>query len=115
IRKQLAVLRDSSGASAAQTAAASDAAKDLADAVANVRETQTVHEAQISTLEQTKVESASKYPLKVSGMILMTGMVVTRGTDSAQTPAVAFGGGGSTGFSVKQTVLGLDGEGPRIF
>jgi hypothetical protein len=115
IRKQLAALRDSSGAGTAPPAAASDSAKSLADAVANVRETQAVQEAQIATLEQTKVESASKYPLKVSGMILMTAMVNTHGTDSVQTPVVAYSGGGSTGATARQTILGLDGSGPRIF
>jgi hypothetical protein len=115
IKKQIAVLRGASGASSAEAPATPDPAKDLADAVASVRETQAVQETQIATLEQTKVESASKYPVKVSGMILMTGFVSTHGTDSAQTPALAYGGTGFTSASIRQTILGLDGEGPRIF
>ena len=115
IRRQLTALRGLSGASAAPAAASPDAAKDLADAVAGVRETQAIHGAQIATLEQTKVETASKYPLKVTGLILMTGFVNTRGVDSAQTPTIAVGGGGSTSATIKQTILGLDGSGPRLF
>ena len=115
IKKQIALLRDASGANAAEAPATPDPAKDLADAVASVRETQAIQGAQIATLEQTKVESASKYPVKVTGMILMTGIVSTHGTDSAQTPAVAYGGSGFTSASIRQTILGLDGEGPRIF
>jgi hypothetical protein len=115
IKKQLAALRGSSADNTPQVSETPNAAKELSEAVTNVRETQAVHEEQIATLGQMKVESASKYPLKVSGMILMTGVVNTRGTDSSQTPAVAYGGSGSTSISVKQTVLGLDGEGPRLF
>jgi hypothetical protein len=115
IRKQLAALRDSSGAEAAPVAPAPDAAQELADAVASMRETQAIHGTQIATLEQTKVESMSKYPLKVSGLILMTGFVNTSGVNSAQTPATAVGGGGSTSATMKQTILGLDGSGPRLF
>src|ERR1700753_72189 len=69
IKKQLADLRGLSSANIPQASETPNAAKELSEAVANVRETQAVDESQIATLGQMKVESASTYPLKVSRMI----------------------------------------------
>ena len=58
----------------------SDAAK-LAAQVDELREHQAVMESQIAVQEQTKVESESKFPVKVSGLVLlMNGFVNTRVT-----------------------------------
>jgi hypothetical protein len=78
-------------------------------------EKQTMQEAQIATHEQTKVESESKYPLKLSGLLLINSFVNTKQVDLAPTPTVAIGGPGSTGASVRQTLLGLDAHGPHLF
>jgi hypothetical protein len=80
-----------------------------------IRERQEVEEAQIATHEQTKVESASKYPVKVTGMLLFNGFVNTRAVDMASTPTVAYPGPGSTGATMRQTILGVDANGPRLF
>jgi hypothetical protein len=119
IRQQLAALRESAGvvpgpAPAPGTAELSGS-KELADAVASIRETQGIEDTQIATLEQTKVESSSKYPLKVSGMILFTGFVNTQQVDTAWEPTVALSGAGSTGATLRQTLLGLDATGPHLF
>ena len=74
-----------------------------------------VQESQIATHEQTKVETESKYPLKVSGLLLFNGYVNTRQVDVSAAPTYAMPGGGSTGFSLRQTVLGLDARGPHLF
>jgi len=117
LKRQLAVLQGSTGAPAeAPREQPSDAdVVDLASAVAGMRESQAIHETQIATLEQTKVESESKYPLKISGLILMTGSVNTQRVDSAVTPAIAINGAGSTAATVRQTILGLDASGPHLF
>lgn len=80
-----------------------------------IRERQQIDEAQIATHEQTKVESESKYPVKVTGLLLFSGFVNTRAVDMASTPTVAVSGPGSTGASIRQTVLGFDASGPHLF
>src|SRR6185503_17732471 len=44
-----------------------DAAKDLATAVEDLREQQSMQAAQIATHDQTKLESESRYPVKITG------------------------------------------------
>ena len=83
--------------------------------VQDLRERQAVQASQIATHDQTKVESESKYPVKVTGLLLLNGFVNTRGVDMPATPTVAVGGSGSSGASVRQTVLGIDAYGPHLF
>lgn len=79
-----------------------------------IRERQSIEESQISTHEVSKVETESKYPLKVSGLLLFNGFVNTRQVDNSIAPAYATPGPGSTGLSLRQTVLGLDARGPHL-
>jgi hypothetical protein len=92
-----------------------NAAAKLAAQVEELREQQGLQGSQIATQEQAKVESESKYPVKVSGLILLNGFVNTQQVDVPATPTVAIGGAGSTGLSLLQTVLGLDARGPHLF
>ena len=84
-------------------------------AIQDTRERQAVQESQITTQEQSKVESESKYPIKVTGLLLLNGFVNTGAVDMAATPTVALAGSGSTGLTVRQTVLGFDARGPHLF
>jgi len=86
-----------------------------AGAIQDIREHQTMQESQIATLEQSKVESESRYPIKVTGLLLLNGFVNTGAVDTAATPTVALPGSGSTGATVRQTVLGIDARGPHLF
>ena len=95
--------------------AASASASQLNAAVEQIREQQSLQEAQIATHEQSKVESESKYPIKLNGLVLLTGFVNTTRADSPITPAVAIEGSGATGISMQQTVLGFDARGPHLF
>ncbi len=81
----------------------------------DIRERQAMQESQITTQEQSKVESESRYPVKVTGLLLLNGFVNTGAVDMAATPTVALPGSGSTGASVRQTVLGIDATGPHLF
>jgi hypothetical protein len=83
--------------------------------IEQLREGQAVQESQIATHEQTKVESESKYPVRLAGMVLLNGFVNTREVDLAATPTLALSGPGSTGAAVRQTVLGFDARGPHLF
>jgi hypothetical protein len=83
--------------------------------VENIRERQEVQQSEIATHEQDKVESASKFPVKLTGLILMNTFVNTAAVDVPASPTLATGGGGTTGISLRQTVLGLDARGPHVF
>ena len=86
----------------------------LSAAVDDLRERQQVAESQIATHEQAKVETASKYPLRLHGLVLFNSFVNTGRVDDPVTPAFAIGGAGSTGGSMRQTILGIDAAGPHI-
>ena len=83
--------------------------------IEDLRERQAMQESQIATHEQTKVESESKYPVKITGLLLLNGFVNTKAVDMAATPTVALPGSGSSGASLRQTVLGFDARGPHLF
>jgi len=83
--------------------------------VDDLRERQAMQESQIATHEQTKVETESKYPVKLTGLLLFNGFVNTRQVNIPATPTVALFGTGSTGASVQQSILGFDARGPHLF
>ena len=119
IKKQLALVQPVP-AESSSTGNAIDAAKDAAAAIEALQEQQQTLEAQVKLHDQTKVESSSKYPLRVSGLILFNSFI-NRGTvDNTDLPEVALNnqanttGNGSAGASFRQTILGLEGHGPRI-
>jgi hypothetical protein len=90
-------------------------AAQLSAAVDQIREQQSLEETQIATHEQAKVESESKYPLKLSGLIVLTGFVNTALTDDPVNPTLILEGAGASGGSLRQTVLGIDARGPHLF
>lgn len=114
IRRQLAALQNEMAKAGPGDVGSSDADA-LEKQVDEIRERQAMQESQIATHEQTKIESASKYPVKLNGLILLNGFVNTNRVDTASTPAIAMTGAGTTGASVRQTVLGLNATGPLLF
>ena len=94
-------------AAVAQPSPASPAVVDSAEAVA-------MQASQIATLDQSKVETDSKFPLVVSGLVLLTADVNSSGVDSPVDPTSSVGGSGSSALSLRQTILGLDASGPHI-
>lgn len=117
IRRQLAALQAEAGISGASPSGTpngdTDAAK-LAAQVDELREKQSMQEAQIAVQDQTKIESESKFPVKVSGLVVMNGFINTRNVDMEATPTLAVPGLGSTGATLRQTILGLDMRGPHL-
>lgn len=83
-------------------------------AIQDLRERQAVAESQIATHDQDKIESESKYPVRISGLLLINGFINRGAVDVPATPSVAIPGSGSTGASVRQTMLGIDAQGPRL-
>ena len=121
VRNELAQLRAelaSHGAgsvTAAHLPAGVSSSADPATQAPDTTEQTAMQASQIATLDQVKVESASKYPLRLTGTLLLNGFVNTGRVDEAASPSSALGGSGNTGLSVRQTVLGFDADGPRLF
>lgn len=117
MRKQLQALQGqmAQGSSVAKPIEPStQPSSDVATQLQDVRERQAIAESQIATHEQTKVESESNYPVKITGMLLLNGFVNTRAVNTSDAPVVAVSGAGSTAFTVRQTVLGFDARGPHL-
>ena len=98
-----------------ETTMTADAVAKLTKDVEDLHERQAMQESQIATLDQSKVESESKYPVKLSGLILANGFTNTRRVDIPSSPTYALSGPGSTGLSFRQTILGIDARGPHLF
>ncbi len=101
--------------SAAVNAGGDQASAKVAATLEEIQERQAAAESQIATHDVTKVETQSKYPLTVTGLVLFNGFVNTRQVDIPSSPAYAIPGSGSSGLSLQQTVLGLDARGPHLF
>jgi hypothetical protein len=76
--------------------------------------------ARVEEQRQTKVESASRYRLKLSGIALFNAFAQFGQVDNAALPSMAipkFPGysEGSVGASVRQSIIGLTGIGPTLF
>jgi hypothetical protein len=96
-------------------ASATKAATTLED----IEERQDALEAQVKLHEQTKVESASKYPIRLTGLILFNTFANRGAVDNIDLPTIATRkvtgtNDGSVGASFRQTILGIEGSGPRI-
>jgi hypothetical protein len=87
----------------------------LAVQVSGLREQQELQQSEIAIHEQTKIESASRFPVKITGLVLMNAFVNSSRVDAIQSPTVAGTGPGTAGFSLRQSVLGLDARGPHVF
>jgi hypothetical protein len=72
--------------------------------------------AQVEEQQQTKVESASKYRVKLSGLILMNAFSNRGSVDIQDIPSRAFNskGPGAIGATVRQSIIGLQVIGPQI-
>lgn len=118
LRSQLAALQQELAkdkALAATTPPGQQPASSTSAAIDELSEKQAMQDSQIATQEQTKVESESKYPVKISGLLLLNGFINTKQVDLAATPTIAIPGNGSTGASVRQTMLGISARGPHLF
>lgn len=76
-------------------------------------------EAAVKLHDQSKVESSSKYPVRLTGLILFNGFLNKGVPDNTDLPAVAgrgtsTSGSGSLGAGLRQTIFGIEGDGPRL-
>jgi hypothetical protein len=119
-KEQLVALSSNSMPNASvQASASGNAPSSIEDRVSKLEESQQMGYAAAAEQSQTKVESSSKYRLRLSGMVLLN-TYVNRGTVNNQdfpTLATAPGtlsSGGSFGGSLRQSEVELQGFGPTI-
>ena len=89
------------------------------DPVKKLGEDQQLAAAKIEELHQTKVESASKYPVRLSGLVLLNLFSNKGVVNNMDFPTLALaptpsGSGGNFGGSLRQSLLGLEVFGPEI-
>lgn len=122
LRKELEKIRPVGAApqSAPAAAAASAAQTQPAQQTASSEDTTQVIQSELRTLYQTKVESASKYRMRLSGLVLLN-LFHNRGSvDNFDVPTWAtasgpYGVGSGFGGTLRQSELGLEVFGPELF
>ncbi|HTV13075.1 MAG TPA: hypothetical protein VME68_00080 [Acidobacteriaceae bacterium] len=75
---------------------------------------------EIRTHDQTKVESASKYRVRISGTVLFTSAALSGRTDNADLPIIATAlapgqPSGDLSATARQSILGVDAQGPHMW
>jgi hypothetical protein len=125
LHAELDSLRSQASSSPIAAPAASPAAPgsatdgSLDNRVESLEEQQDILQAEIEQHEQTKVETESKYSLRVTGLVLFNAFSNAGVVDDAELPAYAIArvpgsSHGSLGATLRQTVLGLNATGPVI-
>ncbi len=123
-RSQVAALRSevatARSAAAAQPAAqGKDASQEVEQRLSRVEEDQQLLSSKVEDQYQTKVESTSKYRVKLSGMVLFNLFGTSGATDNLDVPGLARSpnpGNSNTSFgaTVRQSLLGLELFGPEV-
>ena len=119
-QKELVALRAELAAIAGQPdTPASGTSSSYDDRLNRQEEQQQILQAEMDQHEQTKVESESKYALKVHGLVLFNAFSNAGVVDNPDLPAVALSrlpgtSHGSVGGSVRQTLLGIRMTGPHL-
>ncbi|MGC2638479.1 MAG: hypothetical protein WA294_14950 [Acidobacteriaceae bacterium] len=103
-----------------QGAEAEQAASSLRGDVQQLQEKTDVLASEVRTHDQTKVESASKYPVRLSGTVLFTSVALSGRTDNVDLPIVALPQtpgepSGSLSATARQSILAVDAVGPHLW
>jgi len=104
---------------AAEPANASAVAQ-LQQTVAQIRDEQEVISSEVQQHEQTKLESASKFPVRFRGIVLFNTFVNEGVVDQPDLPTTALyrvpgESHGSVGAGLRQTMISFEGTGPSIW
>jgi hypothetical protein len=95
-------------------------AEKLKEAVDQLQDDQQVLASQVKTLDQTKVGTESRYPVRITGMVLFNSFAVDGAVDNPILPLIALPRTAlyahhSMGATVQQTQLGLSANGPTLW
>jgi regulator of replication initiation timing len=107
----------------AERSESEEAAQDeaaLRASVEKLREDTDVLQAEVKQHDQTKVETVSKYPVRIGGTILFTSVLNSGTVDNIDDPVIALPNQpgapqGSLSATARQTILGIDASGPRLW
>jgi hypothetical protein len=116
MRAEMAELRrEVGGSSAGETDTAVSA---LRASVEQLQETSSVLGAEVKQHDQTKVETVSKFPVRIDGAVLFTALSNSGNADNLDVPTVAMppqpgSPQGSLSAAARQTILGLEATGPH--
>ena len=96
------------------------AAAPTADDLKTLHDQQDTLQSEIKQHEQIKVETTSKYPVRITGLILFNAFANDGVVDNAELPSIALprnpgGSHGSLGGTMRQSVLGIEATGPRLW
>ena len=92
----------------------------LRASVDEIKDTTEVLQSEVKQHDQTKVESASKLPLRISGAMLFTSVLNSGNADNVDVPMVAIASQpdsphGSLSATARQTILGIDASGLTLW
>ena len=120
LRSELDQLRGRALPAVPEASVSSSVPTGLAGEVARQRDEQEVIEAEVKQHDQTKLESVSKYPVRIYGLLLFNAYSNAGVVDNPDLPSVAIPptpdkSHGSVGACFRQTLLGVSANGPRAF
>jgi peptidoglycan hydrolase CwlO-like protein len=107
------------GATESAVAASALPQDSVEERVSKLEETQQLDEQKMAEQSQTKVESSSKYRIRLNGIVLFNtyinrGSVENQDFPELATPPGPLSSGGTFGASLRQSQIGLEGFGPTI-
>ncbi len=113
LRRQIEALRGQASTPAPTTSTS------VAETVAHQQEEQEVLAAEVKQHDQTKLESVSKYPVRVYGLVLFNTFSNAGVVDNPDLPSAAVArtpgtSHGSLGASFRQSLFGISANGPRF-
>src|SRR5579863_8470135 len=119
LRNELRTLREQLSAKD-QTRVAAQDADALRAGVEQLQDETEILQAQVKQHDQSKVETVSKYPLRINGAVLFTSILNSGNADNINVPVVALPNdpaslSGSLSATANQTMLGLDVTGPHVW
>lgn len=99
---------------------AAQAVSSLQANVQQLKEQSDVLQSEVKQHDQTKIETMSKYPVRISGMLLFSSLLNSGTVDSIDLPILALPRQmdqvqGSLSATARQTILGIDAIGPRLW
>jgi len=100
--------------------AAAEAASQLESSVQQLQNEDEILQAEVKQHDQTKVESVSKYPVKITGLVLFSSFLNNGAVDNIDLPILALPknattANGSLAATLRQTILGLEAKGPTLW
>jgi exonuclease VII small subunit len=118
LQEELAQVRKQLSATTSQSANTSTSGDSQTAKDSDLQDRVEALEAQVKLHDQTKVETSSKYPVRINGLILLNGFINRGAVDNLDLPSIAVrsstDSSGSGGATMRQTILGIQAFGPRI-